>query len=208
MNKGYFIVFEGPDGSGKTTVAKIVYERLKEEIEEVVLTREPGGSRIAEDIRNIILDTENLEMDARTEALLYAAGRRQHLVELIIPALQDNKLVICDRFVDSSLAYQSYGREIDLNEVIKINDFAVDGYYPDLIIFLDIDVEVGLKRLSKRGGLDRLDLEGLEFHQRVFSGYKKILSEGGKKYQVINASLDIESVVEQSLKKIKDFING
>ena len=208
MKKGYFIVFEGPDGSGKSTVSQAVYERLDSEKWDVVLTREPGGSRIAEVIRDIILDTRNVEMDPRTEALLYAASRRQHLREKVLPAIEKGKIVLCDRFVDSSLAYQAYGREIELDKVVAINDFAIEGYYPDLTIFLDIDAKTGLERLADRKNLDRLDIEGLEFHQRVFAGYQKILADSSHIYKRVDASLSIEEVVEKSLAYIREFVCG
>jgi len=207
MSKGYFIVFEGPDGSGKSTVSQAVYTKLIAKNYNVVLTREPGGSRIAECIRDIILDPINTEMDVRSEALLYAASRRQHLIEKVLPAIKAGKTVICDRFVDSSLAYQAYGREIDLDKVIAINDFAIEGYYPDLTIFLNIDVETGLKRLQNRKSLDRLDLEDLVFHQRVFAGYKEILADNPDKYVLVEAIQPIEEVVTESLGIIEDFIN-
>jgi len=206
MNKGCFIVFEGPDGSGKSTVSQAVYDKLKAEDWAVVLTREPGGSRIAEEIRRLILDPQNIEMDARTEALLYAASRRQHLVEKILPAVQAGKIVICDRFVDSSLAYQAYGREIGLQAVIDINEFAIEGYYPDLTIFLNIDAETGLKRLANRKDLDRLDQESLQFHQKVFAGYQQILANTKQNYIVVDASQSIEAVVTASLQIIKEFV--
>jgi len=208
MKKGYFIVFEGPDGSGKSTVSQAVYSKLKEENWDVLLTREPGGSRIAELIRDVILDVKNIEMDPRTEALLYAASRRQHLIEVVLPAVNSGKIVLCDRFVDSSLAYQSYGRQIDLALVVAINDFAIEGYYPDLTIFLNIDAETGLARLSDRKNLDRLDKEGLEFHQRVFTGYQEILNIAQRNYKIVDAAMSVEEVVAASSKYIEDFVYG
>lgn len=206
MKKGYFIVFEGPDGSGKSSVSQAVYDILEAENYDVVLTREPGGIRIAEDIREIILAPKNTEMDARTEALLYAASRRQHLVQKILPSIKEGKLVICDRFVDSSLAYQSYGRELDLEDVKRINDFAIEGYYPDLTIFLDVDAKTGLERISWRKDLDRLDQESLDFHQRVFLGYQEILKSATRKYVVVDASVSLEEVIAQSIVIIKEFL--
>jgi len=207
MNKGCFIVFEGPDGSGKSTVSQAVYEKLKARDWPVVLTREPGGSRIAEDIRDIILDTHNTEMDARTEALLYAASRRQHLIEKVLPAVEQGKIVICDRFVDSSLAYQAYGRQLGLEAVLSINEFAIEGYYPDLTIFLNVTAETGLKRLANRKDLDRLDQESLEFHQLVFAGYQKILATAKHHYIIVDANQTIDQVVNSALTIIEDFVN-
>ena len=170
--KGYFITFEGPDGSGKTTVATAVCEELKNRGYEVIHTREPGGIEISEKIRNIILDPENTMMDAKTEALLYAASRRQHLVEKVFPAIRDGKIVICERFLDSSLAYQGYGRQLGFDEVLEINLFAIDRTYPDLTVYLDVDEQVGLDRLSSRNFKDRLDQESIDFHHRVAQGYQ------------------------------------
>ena len=126
VQKGVFITFEGPEGAGKTTVIKELYKRMEEEGLKVILTREPGGIRIAEKIRAIILDNDHQEMDAKTEALLYAAARRQHLVEKVIPALQEGMIVLCDRFVDSSLAYQGHARGLGIDEVLSINEFAIE----------------------------------------------------------------------------------
>ncbi|MGB4984653.1 MAG: dTMP kinase [Erysipelotrichaceae bacterium] len=209
MQKGIFITFEGPDGSGKTTISTKVYELFKSSGYPVIYTREPGGIEIAEQIRNIILDPDNKKMDAKTEALLYAASRRQHLVEKIIPALNNKQIVICDRFVDSSLAYQGYGREIGVKEVKEINDFAIESYQPDFTLFLNISASDGLKRLKNRTFKDRLDLETLDFHQRVFDGYQLVLANMKQPHQVIDANRDIDSVTkdcyEAILKVIYDY---
>ena len=131
MKKGVFITFEGNDGAGKTTVCKVIYKKLLEQGYDVIYTREPGGSQIAEKIRDILLNTHNQSMDPRTEALLYAASRRQHLVEKILPALEKKQIVLCDRFIDSSLAYQGYARKIGMSSIWSINQFAIDGHMPD-----------------------------------------------------------------------------
>lgn len=167
MKQGVFITFEGNDGAGKTTVCKAVEKRLSEMGYSVLYTREPGGSRIAEAIRQVLLDVENTEMDARTEALLYAASRRQHLVEVVLPALNANKIVLCDRFIDSSLAYQGYARQIGAPEIWDINQFAIDGHMPDKTLFLSVSVETGKKRMDLRGDKNRLDLEASAFHALV-----------------------------------------
>ena len=138
MKKGYFITFEGPDGSGKTTVSTAVAKRLQEAGIESIYTREPGGIEIAEQIRSVILDPANTAMDSKTEALLYAAARRQHLIEKVLPALEAGKVVICDRFVDSSLAYQGFGRNLGIEEVLSINEFAIEGHWPDKTLYLDL----------------------------------------------------------------------
>ena len=175
--KGFFITFEGPDGSGKTTISTAVQKKLVEMGYDAIYTREPGGIDIAEQIRNVILDPKNTTMDPKTEALLYAASRRQHLVEKVIPALDEGKIVICDRFIDSSLAYQGYARHLGIENVYSINQFAVEGHFPDITIFLNLNYEDGLKRIETRKFKDRLDLETTTFHQEVSLGYQKVLEK-------------------------------
>lgn len=177
VQKGVFITFEGPEGAGKTTVIAELYNRLKDEGRDVILTREPGGIRIAEKIRNIILDNNHQEMDAKTEALLYAAARRQHLAEKVMPALREGSIVLCDRFVDSSLAYQGHGRGLGIDEVLSINEFAIGDTMPDLTIFFDIDPEIGLARIMKNDEREqnRLDKESIDFHHKVYEGYQEII---------------------------------
>ena len=207
MKKGKFITFEGPDGSGKTTVSTAVTEKLQEEGYTVRYTREPGGSEIAEEIRGIILDPKNTMMDAKTEALLYAASRRQHLVEKVFPAMEAGKIVICERFLDSSLAYQGYGRQLGFDEVLSINLFAIDNTYPDMTIYLDVDEQVGLDRLADRSFKDRLDQESIDFHHRVSQGYKEVLRRFKDRITIVDASRTKEEVIEASLKEILNKIN-
>ncbi|NCB32696.1 MAG: dTMP kinase [Erysipelotrichia bacterium] len=209
MEQGKFITFEGPDGSGKTTVSTAVVTRLKEEGRQVLLTREPGGSRIAEEIRDIILNPTNTEMDARTEALLYAAQRRQHLVEIVLPALAHGINVISDRFVDSSLAYQGCGRELGMEEVMAINQFAIEGHMPCRTIFLDIPAELGLERIHReRAVLDRLDQEDLAFHKKVFKGYQEVIQKYLERMIIIDASRSREEVIEDSYQAVKGVLDG
>lgn len=205
---GLFITLEGPDGSGKTTIANLVKERLEKEGISVLLTREPGGSKIAEEIRNIILDKENINMDFKTEALLYAAARRQHLVEKVLPALNDNKLVLCDRFVDSSLVYQGVGRNLGIDSVYNINLFAIEDIMPTLTIFFDIDPIEGLKRTKKDTNrtLDRLDLEATSFHQKVYEGYREVIKKYPDRIVVVDASKSIDEVLNDVLSIIKERI--
>ena len=207
MKKGLFITFEGPDGCGKTTVCKMVYDRLISEGFDAIHTREPGGIEIAEQIRNVILNPENTKMDARTEALLYAASRRQHLVEKVIPAMNAGKIVVCERFVDSSLAYQGCGRELGFDAILEINEFAIEGLYPNKTIYLDVDEETGLARIKDRDFKDRLDQESIEFHKRVNEGYKKVVESFKDRIEVIDASKPLEEVVEASYKAVKELIN-
>lgn len=204
---GLFITFEGPDGSGKTTAADRVCQKLAEMGIETVHTREPGGIEISEEIRNIILDPKNTAMDAKTEALLYAASRRQHLVEKVIPAINEGKVVICERFLDSSLAYQGYGRRLGFDDVLSINNFAIENTYPDLTIYLDVDEAVGLKRLSNRSFKDRLDQESIDFHHRVVEGYREVLKRFKDRIVIVDASKELNEVVEDSFTAVMNLIN-
>lgn len=204
--KGYFIVFEGPDGCGKTTIADMVCKKLTDNGYEVVHTREPGGVQIAEQIRNIILDPANTTMDGRTEALLYAASRRQHLVEKVIPAIEDGKIVICERFLDSSLAYQGHARGLGFDSILKINEFAIDGTYPDLTIYLDVSEEVGLERVNSRNYKDRLDSESVNFHRLVNEGYHEVLKRFDR--NIVDASKPVDEVFADTLALVMELING
>ncbi|KOA19094.1 thymidylate kinase [Clostridium homopropionicum DSM 5847] len=208
MKQGLFITLEGPEGSGKSTVIKLIEGYLKERNIEFISTREPGGIEISEQIREIILNKNNTAMDSRTEALLYAAARRQHLAERVIPALEENKIVICDRFVDSSLAYQGYARGIGMNQVMEINKFAIDKYMPNLTIYLDIDPKLGLERISKNKDreVNRLDLEKLDFHKRVREGYMILLKENPDRIKSIDASRDILEVFDDIKKLLKNIL--
>jgi dTMP kinase len=201
MKSGFFITFEGPDGAGKTTIIRMVAQELKE----ALLTREPGGIDIAEQIRKVILDKENTAMDPRTEALLYAAARRQHLVEKVKPALEDGKVVLCDRFVDSSLAYQGHARGLGIDEVFSINQFAIEKMMPDLTVYFDIEPELGLQRINKNKGreVNRLDLENLEFHQKVREGYHLIMKRFPDRIVKIDASGEINDVFTKTMEVLK-----
>lgn len=171
--KGKFITIEGPDGSGKSTVAKLLKEHIKSNINsKCVLTREPGGTEISEKIREIILDNNNEEMDAMTEALLYAAARAQHVEEKIKPLLEQGYIVISDRYVLSSLAYQGHARGLGVDEVMEINKYAMGGLYPDKVLFFDVSPEVALSRkfINREG--DRLENEGSDFHNTTYEGYQ------------------------------------
>ena len=200
-----FITFEGPDGSGKSTVIKAVYERLINDGYSVILTREPGGTPIAEKIRDVILDNSNTALDARTEALLYAASRRQHLVEKIWPAIKEGKIVLCDRFLDSSLAYQGEGRKLGIENILNVNLFATENTYPDLTLFFNISPEEGLKRVSKdkKRVADRLDNENANFHQEVYNGFLKVNSMYKDRIQVIDATKSLNEVIENAYKIIE-----
>jgi len=196
-----FITLEGVEGSGKTTVAKGVIEALEAKGYQVIYTREPGGNPIAEAIRGIILDRVNTDMDARTEALLYAAARRQHLVDVIQPALLTGKVVICDRFVDSSIAYQGHARGIGVDLIEEINHFATGDIKPDLTFLIDVQPEVGLTRINKDQNreINRLDLEAAQFHQAVYKGYQALAEKNPDRICVINGENSIPIVVAEVL---------
>ncbi|ETI65969.1 dTMP kinase [Neobacillus vireti] len=199
---GTFITFEGPDGAGKSTIIRMVAEQFPT----VLLTREPGGIDIAEQIRNVILAKENTAMDPRTEALLYAAARRQHLIEKVKPALDEGRIVLCDRFVDSSLAYQGYARGLGIDEVYSINQFAIEGFMPELTIYFDIEPELGLQRINKNKGreINRLDLEDLEFHQKVRQGYQLLMERFPTRIVKIDASGSVNEVYKQTIELIEN----
>ena len=203
--KSYFISFEGPDGSGKSTVLKQVVAEIGPRLKtQYLVTREPGGSKIAEKIRQLILDPVNEEMSAKTEALLYAASRSQHMFETVIPALKAGKIVFSDRFVDSSLAYQGAGRELGIAAVKQINDFATSKIEPDLTIFLDVKPQVGLTRIAKEraGKEDRLEQEKLNFHQKVYQGYQEVIKAHPERIKVVDANKPFNLVVEDCVKII------
>lgn len=207
---GIFITVEGPEGAGKTTIITKIVEQLKQENYPVLFTREPGGIKIAEQIRSIILDPKNTEMDGRTEALLYAAARRQHLVEKVLPALKEGYIVLCDRFLDSSLAYQGYARGLGMDEVLSINEFAIDNLMPSKTLYFDIEPEEGFKRINqnKDREINRLDLEKIDFHYKVREGYYLLLEKYKERMIKIDASQSIEDVYTETLQVIKNIIHN
>lgn len=204
-----FITFEGGEGSGKSTIAKMIFEKLEKEDIKVILTREPGGVKIAEDIRNIILDKNNTNLDDRSEALLFAASRRQHLKEKVIPALNENKVVLCDRYVDSSLAYQGGGKHLGVDEVYAINLFATDALLPDLTLLFDIEPQLGLDRINKNKDreVNRLDLETMTFYNTVRDTYLELAKKYPSRIVIIDASKSIEEVFNSSYNIIKERLN-
>lgn len=207
--KGTFITFEGGEGAGKSTVLDRVASELKRLGYDVLTTREPGGIHIAEAIREVILNTEHTTMDAKTEALLYAAARRQHLVEKVMPALDEGKIVLCDRFIDSSLAYQGYARGLGIDEIYAINQFAIDACMPSLTLWFKLDPSVGLNRIKKNDQREqnRLDLEALNFHEKVYQGYEILAQRFSQRIQPIQAEAAIEEVIESALNKVLSHIN-
>ena len=206
MKKGVFISLEGPEGAGKTSVLEALLPQLKEMGYELLTTREPGGVAISEKIREVILDKSHTQMDSKTELLLYIASRRQHLAEKVLPALERGTWVLQDRFIDSSVAYQGYGRGLAVDDVEWLNQFATDGLKPDLTLYFDIDVKEGLARIARdqEREVNRLDLEGLDLHERVRQGYLAILEKEPERVVKIDASQPLEQVVADSLAVIKE----
>lgn len=199
-----FVTFEGGEGSGKSTAVKHVYERLTQEKFKVFLTREPGGDTISEEIRSIILDKRNTDMDPRTEALLYAAARRQHVVKELLPAIERGDLVLCDRYIDSSLAYQGGARNLGIDNVLNINLFATDGLEPDLTLLFDLDPEIGLRRIAANAGreVNRLDVEKLPFHKKVRAAFRELAARYPQRYVIIDASKSEAEVADIVYKTI------
>ena len=203
--QGPFIVLEGPEGAGKTTQARYLAERLRERYPEVVVTREPGGTAAGERIRAILLDQMECAILPESEALLYAAARAQHVAEVIRPALLRGAAVVCDRFVDSSLAYQSGGRGLPLIDVQSIQRMATQGIEPDLRLLLDLPVEVGLQRRFGAGDeVNRLDLAGVEFHRRVRSCYHELVAAAPDRWAVIDASGTPDAVCAAVWKAVEE----
>lgn len=204
--KGIFITLEGPDGSGKSTIMKLIRDYLKDKNIDFITTREPGGTEIGEEIRKIILDEKNKNMSAETEALLYAASRGQHIHEKILPALKEGKVVLCERFVLSSLAYQGIGRNLGIDKVKMINDFAIKDVNPDLTLFFHINPEITLGRKTKKKGGDRLEREGSKFHKEVYEGYMKLLKLYPENIEIIDATKSIKEVLNQSIYHIEKIL--
>jgi len=206
--KGFFISFEGIEGAGKSTQAKLLYQWLFGKKYEVVLTEEPGGTRIGLKIRELLLSVEHKDMTSLTELLLYNSSRAQHIHQIIIPAIRSGAVVITDRFSDSTVAYQGYGRGIDLNLINSIDKIVTGNMKPDLTILLDLDAGTGLKRNRGINKTDRLELEDLEFHMRVRTGYHEIAAKERGRMRVINASGSIEEVQGRIVTIVTDFIRS
>lgn len=210
MRKGIFISIEGPDGSGKSTQIENIKKFFAEKNMETVYTREPGGTAIGERIREILLDRQCTEMDPMTEAMLYAASRAQHVAQIIKPALNDGKVIVCDRFVDSSIAYQGYGRKLG-DSVRIINEYAVAGCMPDVTFLMKVDPEVGKGRVKTRASAgqaeDRLDAEKTAFHEDVYRGYLELEKQYPNRIFGIDASRGIDEIKEDICRKLEEMLN-
>lgn len=191
---GIFISMEGPDGSGKSTQIELLKAYLEDKGYEIIITREPGGTVISEDIRRIILNKDYAEMGYMTEALLYASARAQLVTEVIKPALEAGKAVISDRFVDSSAVYQGMARGLGVETAYKINEYAIQGIMPQLTIHLDLPAQVGISRKKNQAELDRMELEAIDFHERVAEGYRKLASLDPDRIKTIDATMSIEDI--------------
>lgn len=205
--KGLFISFEGNDGSGKSSVIKAIYQRLVDEGYNVVLTREPGGSKIAEKIRDVILDVDNTGMDEWTEAILYAASRREHLQKTILPAISAGNIILCDRFLDSSLAYQGSGRHLGMDKVYELNQFATNGILPDLTLLVCVHPEIGLARIKKNArDMDRLENETINFHHDVYDGFQELCKKYPDRIKVVNGEQTPTEVATDAINIVLEFI--
>lgn len=202
--RGLFITFEGADGCGKTTQIELLKEYLDKKNIANILTREPGGSDLGVHLRKILLHYEN-PVSNTAETFLYLADRAQHIEYKIKPALEEGKIVLCDRHTDSTLAYQGYGREQNLDEIKHLNKIATQGLVPDLTIVFDVETEVAQKRLQ--GEKDRLEAEGIEFHRKLRKGYLDIAENEPERVKIVNANQSIERVFQDTIKVVEEILN-
>lgn len=204
MKKGIFITLEGPDGSGKSTQIQLLHEYLTKKGYDIILTREPGGTVISEEIRKVILNPELKEMKDMTELLLYASARAQLVGEVIKPALEQGKAVISDRFIDSSAVYQGIGRGLGIETVYEVNGYALQGIMPDITFLLDLDAEEGIKRKKKQAELDRMEQQDMEFHQRVAQGYREIANRNPERIVKLDGTLPREVLCGMIREKVEE----
>jgi dTMP kinase len=207
MNKGLFITFEGGEGSGKSTVIQHIKQHLLDKQLDVFVTREPGGSGIGEEIRQTLLKHENTTMDPLTESYLFAAARRQHLMEVIVPRLDADVVVLCDRYVDSSIVYQGYARGIGVEKVAAINKVVIEDYIPQLTFFIDVAPDIALARIQSGRDQNRLDVETVEFHQKVYEGYMLLAAQTAR-IKRIEGDQPVEQVVADIMRYINEYLHG
>ncbi|MFZ5907466.1 MAG: dTMP kinase [Nitrospirota bacterium] len=208
MKKGVFLSFEGIEGTGKSTQARLLFEHLREKGLDAVLTEEPGGTAIGRKIREVLLSTDHQEMTPLTELLLYFASRTQHLAQVIIPAINRGAVVITDRFTDSTIAYQGYGRGISLDLLYSLDTIATKGMRPDLTMLLDLDVETGLSRNRETLKADRLELEDIEFHKRVRNGFLDLAAQEPGRIKLLDASPDRDEISERIRDLVMDSLSS
>ncbi|MGE5329361.1 MAG: dTMP kinase [Deltaproteobacteria bacterium] len=206
--KGYFITAEGLDGCGKTTQLSNIASYFEQNGREVILTREPGGTKLGEKIRELLLDVDNMGMNSVAELMLYAAARAQIVSELIVPAVNQGKIVICDRFLDSSIAYQAYGRRLGVETVEGINAYALQGCKPDITFFFDISPQEIAKRKTRKEKLDRVELENIDFHERVYNGYLELAKAQRERIVVIDSRRGIGEVFEDVKSYLSSLLEG
>lgn len=204
MKKGVFITFEGPEGSGKSTQSRMLFEDLSKQGFDVIHTAEPGGTALGELIRSIILEKDSIRLDKKAELFLFEADRAQHVEQVILPALNEGKIVICDRFNTATYAYQGWGLGIEKGFIKTLDDAAVGKVVPDLTVLMDIDIETGLKRAKKSGFADRMEKRDLDFHKRVKQGYLSLARENPDRIRIVKVQEDIN----QTFKAVKEAVNG
>jgi dTMP kinase len=207
MNKGLFITFEGGEGSGKSTVIQHIKQHLLDKQLDVFVTREPGGSGIGEEIRQTLLKHENTNMDPLTESYLFAAARRQHLMEVIVPRLAADVVVLCDRYVDSSIVYQGYARGIGVEKVAAINKVVIEDYIPQLTFFIDVAPDIALARIQSGRDQNRLDVEQADFHQKVYEGYILLAAQTAR-IKRIEGDQPVKQVVADIMRYINEYLHG
>ena len=208
MSRGIFITMEGPDGSGKSTQIALLKEYLEKEGYDVIITREPGGTKISENIREVILNPDYKEMSSVTEMLLYASARAQLIAEVIGPAIDSGKAVISDRFVDSSLVYQGMARGLGVEKVYEINKTAIGDYMPDVTFMLDLPAEVGISRKKDQKELDRMEQESIDFHKSVAEGYRQMAARFPDRIKTIDATLPIEEICGIIKGRVKELLDA
>ncbi|MFH1847126.1 MAG: dTMP kinase [Candidatus Omnitrophota bacterium] len=206
IKQGFFITFEGPEGSGKSTQSALLCKDLLADGYEVIHTAEPGGTELGHKLRDILLEKDNIRIDKRAELLLFEADRAQHIEEVIAPGLEQGKIVVCDRFNTATFAYQGYGLGMDMDLILKIDDFSVDGISPDLVLLLDIDTAAGLERASSGRSADRMEKRSISFHEKVRHGYLDLAKKSPCAIKVIQANDTIDRIYRLVKKEIYDFI--